>query len=108
MIARLATHIWIAAFLRRVAAAGAFSTIVHRGDADRGDVLIKVLKMRGSADLYGPAFSPDGANEFELLVSGDEPTVDALIGRRRASDHDLWVVEVEDSAGRHFLTESVR
>jgi len=108
MIARLASHIWVAAFLRRVAAAGAFATIVHRGDADRGDVLIKVLKMRGSADLYGPAFRPDGPSEFELLVSGDERTADALIGRRRASDRDLWVVEVEDAAGRHFLTESVR
>ncbi len=36
------------------------------------------------------------------------PSVDSLITRRRQSDRDLWVVEIEDSQGRTFLTEPVR
>jgi len=104
----LPTHLWVSALLRRASAAGAFGTIVHRGDADRGDVLLKVMRARGVADLYAPAFNPDGPSEFERLVAEDEAAADALIARRRGSDRDLWVVEVEDAAGRHFLTETVR
>lgn len=104
----LPTHLWVSALLRRASGGGAFATIVHRGDADRGDVLVKVMRARGVADLYGPAFNPDGPSVFEQLAAEDEAAVDAAIARRRTSDRDLWVVEIEDAAGRHFLTETVR
>jgi hypothetical protein len=104
----LPTHLWVSALLRRASVAGAFATIVHRGDADRGDVMVKIMRGRGVADLYAPAFNPDGPSVFECLVTEDEAAADALITRRRASDRDLWVVEVEDAAGRHFLTEPVQ
>lgn len=104
----LPTHIWVGALLRRASVAGAFGAIVHRGDEDRGDVLVKVLRARGEADLYGPAFNPEGPSEFEQLPADGEAGVDALIARRRGRDRDLWVVEIEDREGRHFLTERVR
>jgi hypothetical protein len=31
--------------------------------------------------------------------------VDAVIARQRRVDPDLWVIEVEDRAGRHLLDE---
>jgi hypothetical protein len=34
--------------------------------------------------------------------------VDALIAKRRSADRDLWVIEIEDRDGRHFLTEPMR
>lgn len=101
-------HLWVSALLRRASLGGAFATIVHRGDADRGDVLVKVMRARGEADLYAPAFNPEGPTEFEQLVAEGEAEVDVLISRRRTSDRDLWVIEIEDAAGRHFLTEPVR
>ncbi len=104
----LPTHLWVSALLRRANLGGAFATIVHRGDADRGDVLIKVMRARGEADLYAPAFNPEGPTEFEQLAADGEAVVDLIIARRRASDRDLWVVEIEDSQGRTFLTEAVR
>ncbi|MDZ4761207.1 MAG: DUF1491 family protein [Alphaproteobacteria bacterium] len=108
----LPSHLWVAALMRRAQAAGAFVTIVRRGDAGRGDVLLKVCRERGKAQLYAPAFSMEGAAGFERLPAGiddpDEAAVDALIARRATSDRDLWVIEIEDRAGRHFLTEAVR
>lgn len=104
----IAASLWVSALLRRASMAGAFATIVHRGDEDRGDVLVKVTRARGEAVLYAPAFNPDGPTEFEQLSAEDEAGVDALIGKRLKMDRDLWVIEIEDREGRHFLTEKVR
>ena len=101
-------HIWVSALLRRATTGGAFATIIHRGDEDRGDVLVKVTSARGRARLYAPAFNPEGPTEFERLAPEDEARVDALIGKRLKADRDLWVIEIEDRDGRHFLTEKVR
>lgn len=101
-------HLWVSALLRRATGAGAFATIVHRGDEQRGDVLVKVAHARGEARLYGPAFNPEGPTEFERLAPEDEAGVDALVAKRLKADRDLWVIEIEDREGRHFLTEKVR
>lgn len=102
------SSLWVSALLRRASGAGAFATIVHRGDEDRGDVLVKVTRARGEARLYAPAFNPEGPSEFERLAPEDEAGVDELIGKRLKADRDLWVIEIEDREGRHFLTEKVR
>lgn len=105
-------HIWVSALLRRAQAAGAFATIVHRGDAERGDVLVKVVAGRDRCWLYAPAFAMEGPSAFERLPAGDDPAaeadVDVLVQKRLKSDRDLWVVEIEDREMRHFLTEEVR
>jgi hypothetical protein len=102
------TQLWVSALLRRAGLAGAFATIVHRGDEERGDVLVKVTRERGVASLYAPAFNPDGPLEFERLAPEAEGEVDAAIDKRLKADRDLWVIEIEDRDGRHFLSETVR
>jgi hypothetical protein len=37
------------------------------------------------------------------LAQGTEQEVDGAIARQRGFDPDLWVIEVEDRAGRHLL-----
>ena len=44
-----------------------------------------------------------GARQWTELASGDEREVDASIAKQRGFDPDLWVIEVEDRAGRHLL-----
>jgi hypothetical protein len=105
------SHLWVSALLRRAQLGGAFGVIVHRGDAERGDVLVKVTRERGKAVLYAPAFVADGPSAFDKLPAHDDPTeteVDDLIARRLKYDRDLWVIEIEDREGRHFLTEPVK
>jgi hypothetical protein len=71
-------------------------------------VLIKVTSERGKARLYAPAFNPEGPTEFERLAAETEAEADELAAKRRKMDRDLWVIEIEDREGRHFLVEPVR
>ena len=49
------------------------------------------------------------ADYNERVESGtDNQTIDTLIEQDLSIDPDLWVVEIEDRLGRHFLEETVK
>lgn len=107
----LKTGIWASALVRRAEVAGAFATIARKGDSDAGAVLVKVSTLDGRAHLYAPAMDGDGERIWMDLSSGplgvEEKAIDAYARKRADSDPDLWIIEIDDRAGRHFLTEKV-
>ena len=105
----LSTDIWVAALIRRAENGGAFAVVARRGDARAGSVLVKALHRRAStARLFAEATRGDGERVWmQPVKSTDEPDIDAYVARAARIDPDLWVVEVDDSGGRHFLTEPV-
>lgn len=108
---RLPTRVWVEALLRRAQVAGASGFVLQRGEDSRGDVLLKVADLQGGARAYVPRTGMDGSRIFVDLsaqgVGPEEPDVDAYLGRAKARDRDLWVIEIEDREARHFLTEPV-
>lgn len=109
---RLSAGLWVDALVRRASVAGASAFIVQKGDAERGDVLVKLAHLDRTARLFAPSMDLEGNRIFlDLVVQGvgpDETEIDAYIERARARDGDLWVVEIEDREGRHFLIEAVK
>jgi len=105
----LSSDIWVYALLRRVNLAGAYATIVRKGDARAGAVLVKTIDRRtDEAAVYAEAVRADGQSVWmQPLASRVEADIDAYIARAVLIDPDLWVVEVEDPDGRRFLTEHV-
>lgn len=104
----LSTDIWVGALIRRVELAGAFAMVVRKGDPRAGAVLVKVLDRRaGTARLFSEATRGDGERVWMQPAAGAEADLDAYIERARRIDPDLWVVEIDDAQGRHFLTEAV-
>jgi hypothetical protein len=107
----LKTEFWASALIRRAEIAGAFAGVVRKGDKDAGAVLVKVSTLDGRARLYGPARNGEGERIWLDLSSGTlgdvESDVDAYVHQRARTDPDLWVIEVEDKDGRHFLLEPV-
>ncbi|MEE2920834.1 MAG: DUF1491 family protein [Pseudomonadota bacterium] len=111
MMERLPTKVWVDALVRRAQVAGAAAFVLQSGDEERGDVLVKVARLDGTAAVYTPTMNLDGDRIFlDLIVQGigpDEAGVDAYVRKARDRDRDLWVIEIEDRDGRHFLTEPV-
>lgn len=109
--AELKTDFWVSALLRRAQGEGVFAGITRKGDADAGAVLIKVSTLDGRARLYAPARAGEGDRIWLDLSAGtlgdEERAVDAYARKRADGDPDLWVVEIEDKKGRHFLQERV-
>ena len=105
----VAADVWVGALIRRAQIAGAFATVVKKGDARAGAVLVKIYNPRTrAAVLYSSAFRGEGERVWMQPVDSDlESELDAYVERQRRYDPDLWVVEIEDAEGRHFLTEAV-
>ncbi len=113
---RLKSGIWVSAYLRRCAVEGAFAVVRRRGAEEAGAVFIKIDRLDGTAALFGPA--PQTA--FDEARPADRAFVACLktqpatnveienyLARQIRFDPDLWIVEVEDRAGRNFLDRIV-
>ena len=107
MMPVLKPSIWVYALLRRAQGAAAYAVVARKGDKDAGAVLVKVNLLDAQAVLYIPIRNMAG--ERVWLANGPlpEPDIDRLIAKRVETDPDLWVVEIDDKQGRHFLTEPV-
>ena len=105
----LSTDIWVSALIRRAELAGAFGRVSRKGDARAGAVLVKALnRPQGVAHLYAEATRRDGERVWMQPVRSDQETdLDAYVERAVHVDPDVWVVEIDDRQGRHFLTEPV-
>lgn len=114
---RLKSDIWVSAYLRRCQIEGAFPVVRRRGAEEAGAVFIIVNRLDGTGTLYGPA--PQSAFDdarpadrfFAPVLGGEKPVAEADIEQRLQRelrfDPDIWIVEVEDRAGRHFLEHVV-
>ena len=114
---RLKSAIWVSAYIRRCQVEGVQAVLRRRGAEEAGAIFIKVSRLDGTADLYSPAPQSafDEARPSERFyipaLKGmplPEPEVDAYLARQIRFDPDLWIVEVEERQGRHFLDHVVR
>jgi hypothetical protein len=103
---RLTAEFWVQAYLARLRLAGIPAFVTARGDATAGAVIVKLNTLDGEARAYSRSFDATGDRVWVTLVDGDDADVEAALARQRRYDPDLWVVEVEDRAGRTLLDET--
>ncbi len=103
---RLASGIWVSAYLTRLRLADIPAFVVRRGDETAGAVLVKLNTLDGQARAYQRSFDlMTGDRRWVPLIEAAEPEVDASIRKQVSFDSDLWVIEVESRDGRHLLDE---
>lgn len=109
---RLKSALWVAAYLRRCHVEGVSAVVHRRGAEEAGAVFVRISRLDGTSDLFGPAPQsafdvPPGVERLFSATLAEQPapdaTVDAYLVREVKFDPDVWIVEVEDRAGRHFL-----
>lgn len=107
---RVRTEIWVRAYLRRCQAEGVPVYVGRRGDEAAGAIFICVNRLDGSVLLFGPAPAglegTESERRFVSLLGGKAVAVaelQAYLARQWEFDPDVWMIEVEDRDGRHFL-----
>jgi hypothetical protein len=101
---RLPTEMWVKAHLRRLSIEGIGAVVVRRGEAMGGSVLLKLNQRDLGCRVLTQARAPDGALGWLAAFEGKavgETAADAYLARATGRDPDLWVVEIDDRAGRH-------
>ena len=107
-MARLRSDFWVSAYLRRCGVEGVEAVLRRRGAAEAGAIFVKVDRLDGTASLYGPApqlFVDDSGERLFAAVLLDVTPLDVeeRVQKELRFDTDLWLVEVDDREGRHFL-----
>ena len=111
-LTRLRSDIWVDAYRRRVEIAGGYVTIRQRGAPEAGALFIIVSNRDGGSRLYGPApqsLYDEGATSRRFIALNSEDwdglQVMAMLEKQKRFDPDLWLVDVDDREGRHFLLD---
>lgn len=108
---RIKSSIWVAAYLRRCQTQNIFGVVRRRGAEEAGAIFVKLALLDGNALLFTPA--PQTAYEesrptdrvFAQMTPAPvaEQAVEDRLTKEMRFDSDIWIVEIEDREGRHFL-----
>ena len=111
MLMRLKSNIWVAAYIRRCQAENIFAVVRRHGADDAGAIFVKLALLDGRALLFTPApqtaYDESRPSERAFVATAAEPQAEQVVedrlGKEVRFDPDVWIVEIEDRAGRHFL-----
>ena len=107
--ARLPAGLEVSALMRRAQAQGDFATVLRKGDADRGAILLVIASRGQTAAILERQLSPAGDYRWarvepDSLSSGD---IQRFVDKRVRFDEDLWVIELDVAATERFIAETI-
>jgi hypothetical protein len=102
---RLPTSLWVQAGLAQCSGQGISAMVLHKGDPHTGVVLVKIATLDGTCRLLTQQRDMDGqlrwVDALPKETTPAEADADAYIARSKARDPDLWIIEIEDRAGKN-------
>ncbi|WP_372425488.1 DUF1491 family protein [Salinarimonas chemoclinalis] len=107
---RLTSDFVVSALIRQAGIEAVPAVLRRRGAAEAGAIFVKVDRLDGTADLYGPApqalleTEDEGERRFAPVLAGATPLdVEERMRKEIRFDPDLWLVEIDDRLGRPFV-----
>ena len=107
---RLATSFEVSALLRRVQGEGGFATVLHRGEAESGALLVVATGPGEGRRAWERMPSLDGGNAWHCARRTDSPDSPGhaddfgdWIARRSQQDPDLWIIELDIPQAERFI-----
>ena len=107
---RLATHVEASGLIRAAESAGGHAAVLHKGDSERGALLL-VIMAKGQPngcferllDRKGRySWQPSGPKDH-----GDSQKFAEFLAKRRGSDPDMWVLELDIPDPERFIAENL-
>lgn len=107
---RLTSAMLAGVLVRRVAAAGGFAMVLVKGDPISGVILVQAVEKGRETGLFERVSDFNGG--YALMRCGPSPDEgrEALAGyveRRRRSDPDLWLIELDIAEAERFAAETI-
>ena len=95
--------------LRRVAADGGFATVMKKGDADRGSLLLFVSSRGLHVACLERILNIDGSYGWQTVGPGElagSMEIADFLARRTRFDDDLWAIELDIADPERFIAET--
>jgi hypothetical protein len=109
MTGRLRASVEAAGLIRRAEASGGFGAVLHKGDPERGSLLI-VIRSRGAyVSCLERSLTPDsryGWGTAGPASTEAEGEVSQFLARRARFDPDLWLIELDIAQPERFIAET--
>jgi hypothetical protein len=109
MAERLPARLEATALVRRAEADGGFGTIVKRGDAERGSLVLLISSRGQHHACLERTLSADGSYRWQQVgpASGADPQTLADWSQKRIRfDEDLWLIELDIADPERFIAET--
>lgn len=107
--ARLNASVEASGLIRRAEADGGFAAILHKGDAERGALLIVVRGRGNFVACLERTLTLDGRYGWAAVGPEDsegEAKLAEFLARRVNFDPDLWLIELDIAHPERFIAET--
>jgi hypothetical protein len=107
--ARLTASVEAAGLLRRAEAEGGFAAILHKGDPERGALLLVIRQRADYVACLERALGFDGRYTWQTTGPSREDPPEKLaefLERRVRFDSDSWLIELDIAHPERFIAET--
>lgn len=107
--ADLAAGIRASAFLRQAEHHGGFGTVLHKGDAERGSLLLMIFERGTYCSFLERRLGFDGRYGWAIAgpAASDPDDLAQYLERVTRSDPDCWILELDIPSAERFIAETI-
>jgi hypothetical protein len=104
---RLASSVLATALLRRAQDEGGFGAVLAKGDPMAGAIAVILAEKGRKACFLERVLQPDGRYSWQPSRQEieNEQLFESFLERRRKSDPDLWILELDIASAERFAAE---
>jgi hypothetical protein len=106
-VTRLASSVLATALLRRAQDEGGFGAVLAKGDPTAGAIAVILAEKGRKTCFLERLLQPDGSYSWQPSRQEieDEREFSSFLERRRKSDPDLWILELDVASAERFAAE---
>ncbi len=102
----LTTGLAVSAMLRRTQDAGGFATVIAKGGAEGGSILIQCAERGHVVAIIERQLGSAFTYEWRDTGPDDSAKWTDYVALRQRSDPDLWVIELDIPDAQRFVVEN--